>query len=66
MLLLNIQEGLQIKNFIKHKYILEEELKKKDILILGPPIKASYSSPFTLPMLKRNEVMFEIDIKTAT
>ena len=54
------------KNFIKHKYILEEELKKKDILILGPPIKASYSSPFTLPMLKRNEVMFEIDIKTAT
>ena len=54
------------KNFIKHKYILEEELKKNNILILGPPIKASYSSPFTLPMLKRNEVMFEIDIKTAT
>ena len=54
------------KNFIKHKYILEEELKKNNVLILGPPIKASYSSPFTLPMLKRNEVMFEIDIKTAT
>ena len=54
------------KNFIKHKYILEEQLKKNNVLILGPPIKASYSSPFTLPMLKRNEVMFEIDIKTAT
>ena len=54
------------KNFIKHKNILEGELKKNNILILGPPIKATYNSPFTLPMLRRNEAMFEIDIKTAT
>ena len=53
-------------NFIKHKNILEEELKKNNILILGPPIKATYNSPFTLPMLRRNEAMFEIDIKTIT
>ena len=51
-------------NFIKHKNILEEELKKNNILILGPPIKATYNRPFTLPMLRRNEAMFEIDIKT--
>ena len=42
------------KNFIKHKEILENELKKDNISIAGPAIKASYNSPFTLPMLKRN------------
>ena len=52
------------KNFIKHKHILENELKKDDISILGPPIKATYNGPFTLPMLRRNEVMFEVNIKT--
>ena len=52
------------KNFLKHKNILENELKKDDILILGPPIKATYNGPFTLPMLRRNEVMFEVNIKT--
>ncbi|MDB4070593.1 heme-binding protein [Candidatus Pelagibacter sp.] len=51
------------KNFIKHKSILENKLKKDDISILSPPIKATYDGPFTLPMNRRNEAMFEINIK---
>ena len=51
------------KNFIKHKKILENELKKDNISIEGPAIKASYNSPFTLPMLKRNEAMFKVNWK---
>ena len=51
------------KNFIKHKEILENELKKDNISIAGPAIKASYNSPFTLPMLKRNEAMFIVNWK---
>jgi len=50
-------------NFIKHKAILENELKKDNISIAGPAIKATYNSPFTLPMLKRNEAMFEVNWK---
>ena len=50
------------KNFTKHKNILKNELKKNDILILSSPIKATYDKPFTLPMIRRNEAMFKIDI----
>ena len=51
------------KNFIKHKSILENELKKDNMIILSPPIKATYDGPFTIPMNRRNEAMFEINIK---
>ena len=71
--ILNIKEGYYAvirysgraseKNFTKHKSILENELKRDDLSILSAPIKATYDGPFTLPMNRRNEAMFEIDIK---
>ena len=48
-------------NFIKFKGILEKELLKDNISIISSPIRATYDSPFTLPMNRRNEAMFKID-----
>ena len=48
-------------NFDKHSKILENKLKEDNILINGLPIKATYNSPFTLPMFRRNEAMFNVN-----
>ena len=50
-------------NFIKHRDILESELYKDGIVIKSPPIKATYNSPFTLPLMRRNEAMFKVNYK---
>ena len=50
------------KNFIKHKDILLKKLKVNNVAIISPPIRATYDSPFTLPMNRRNEAMFKLQI----
>ena len=50
------------RNFLKHKEILKKELQKNSISIISPPIRATYDSPFTLPMNRRNEAMFKVEL----
>jgi len=51
------------KNFEKYSTILKQKLLEDKISIKGNAIRATYNSPFTLPMLRRNEVMFEVNWK---
>ena len=66
--LINIEQGyyavirysgrLTDKNFDKYRKILKDYLLKDKIKILNSAIRATYNGPFTLPFLRRNEVMF--------
>ena len=48
-------------NFEEHYTELEAALDKDGMVIKGPPIKATYNSPFTLPFLRRNEAMYPLE-----
>ena len=47
-------------NFTKYSKILYENLLEDKILINGFAIKATYNPPWTLPIFRRNEVMFNV------
>ncbi|MEM1191448.1 MAG: heme-binding protein [Pseudomonadota bacterium] len=48
-------------NFYSHIDELREVARSRSLEISGEPILAYYNGPFTLPFLRRNEVMFKID-----
>ena len=44
-------------NFEKHHEELRAVLSNDGLVVTGPPVKATYNSPFTPPFLRRNEAM---------
>ena len=48
-------------NFEEHHKELKAALDKDGMTIKGPPIKATYNSPFTPPFLRRNEAMYPLE-----
>ena len=49
------------KNFIKYSKILREKLLEDKISINGFAIKATYNPPWTLPLFRRNEALFNVE-----
>ena len=50
-------------NFYKHRDVLKSELNIDNIEVIGLAIKATYDGPFTLPNLRRNEAIYQVDWK---
>ena len=48
-------------NFEKHHEELRTVLLIDGLVITGPPVKATYNSPFTLPFMRRNEAMYPLE-----
>lgn len=47
-------------NLSSHLKLLEDYVKDNKIRTVGQPVYAYYNPPWTLPFLRRNEIMFEI------
>lgn len=48
------------ENLAKHKKLLVEFIKTNGISVTGASKYAFYNPPWTLPLMRRNEVMFEV------
>ena len=48
-------------NFEEHRKELEIALKQDGFVTKGPPVRATYNSPFTPPFLRRNEAMYPLE-----
>ena len=49
-------------NYNRHKATLRTALDDAGIVLKGEPVLARYNSPFSLPMMRRNEVMIEVSL----
>lgn len=51
---------LSDSNVKEHTNILTDWLTKNDYTIIGDPVNAAYNGPFTIPFMRRNEVLIEV------
>ena len=49
------------RNYSKHYKKIIKQLNKDNIEFIEPAIRATFNGPFTLPILRRNEVMIKIN-----
>ena len=47
-------------NFTKHHEELLAAMERDGLVAIGPPLKATFNSPFTPPFLRRNEAMYPL------
>ena len=50
-------------NIEKHRNILEQWIIENNYVVVGPVKIAGYDAPFTLPMMRRNEVLIPVEEK---
>ena len=51
---------LSAGNVAEHRQILQDWLTAQSYVAIGAPLEAGYNGPMTLPMLRRNEILIEI------
>jgi hypothetical protein len=49
------------KNYVRYQAKLEESIEAESIQAIGQMQRAAYNAPFSLPFLRRNEVMVAVD-----
>ncbi len=53
-------------NLNEHRTLLEQYIADKQLKVTGAPQYAFYNPPWTLPFMRRNEIMFAVTVPPAT
>ena len=62
MLVIRFSGSIDKINLAEHLEQLNKYVKQHNLQILGGPIYAFYNPPWTLPMMRRNEIMYQLSL----